>query len=110
MTDTVKIESVPASTLGYEDLDKLAHRYGVSASALGRMHVLFLDDTPNEDTADEGVRRSKERVITTAVLLTKPVSLQVASVGSAIKSPDDTYDVSRGEAITFARAVRALGK
>lgn len=95
------IESQPISEIDQEVVAKLASRYGISPSRLAGKHVLFFADVP------AGVNIASAHVISAAVIVDKPVKLEVVGLGTALKSRADEYDPQRGYRIALARAIQA---
>lgn len=101
----MRVSSIPVADIEpREVVTKLARRHGVSERTLLRKHVLFIADVPNP--SDQAESDYEARVVRTAIVVDKPTTLDVFGVGSAIKSPSDVDDASRGDTIALSRALR----
>ena len=81
----------------------LIERHGIPESQLKNMHVLLTEETPN--SPDLGM----SRLITTAILVDRPIKVGVYGIGTAIKGPSDPEDQLIGQAIAIARACQHAG-
>ena len=77
----------------------LIERHGVPESELRNMHVLLTEEWPSSTASPVTAR-----MITTAILVDRPIKVGVYGVGTAIKGPDDAPDKSVGRSIAIARA------
>lgn len=102
---STKLASTPIKDMDPEVIARLAERYSVSVATLRRKHVVFVADQPNVTHSSAEKTEYDPRVVRTAIITDKPVTLEVWSVGSAIKSPFDPDDASRGDTIALARAI-----
>ena len=81
------------------DLAKiLTERCGIPEPQLKEMHVLLVDDNTNNSPSDTS------RLITTAILVDRPIKVGVYAMGTAIKCPSDEGDRLIGRALAITRA------
>ena len=101
MTKQYKSKSVPLAEFIAEHpelADSVIERSGVKPRDVGRLHVSFL-------YGGDGATEYSRSVIT-VLLTTSPAELNIAGVGTSIKSPMDSDVPVIGVNIALARAVR----
>lgn len=93
--------STPLATLAKQpEIAVLLERHHIRKRDIDELHVLFIQDTPN----DHG------RAVEQAVFLRKPVELEVRTIGSGIKSLDDEPCDEIGLRIAMGRGLRRIGR
>ncbi len=88
----------------------LIERYGVEPTRIGDLHVLVVENAPALDSGRDAEAGRSERVVTTAVIVDRPIKVRVYAVGVSVKSPYDIHDRSIGRAIAISRAVRRAAR
>ena len=84
----------------------LIGRYGIERTSLAEYHVLLVEDVPSIESGRVGAGIRSARIITTAVIVDRPIKVGVHGVGVSVKGPDDIHDRTIGRSIAISRAIR----
>lgn len=103
----MRIKSVPLRQYMREHPEigrSVIERHHLTEQGIASLHVTILSDVPTSrnDASEES------RLLTMALLTTEPLTIDLASLGSTIKSPLDAPQSVIGSSIALARAVRKL--
>ncbi len=88
----------------------LIDRYGVDPTKIDGLHVLLVEDIPSVESGYVGAGVRSARIITTAIIVDRPIKAGVYAVGVSVKGPDDIHDRAIGQSIAISRAARRAAR
>lgn len=88
----------------------LIDRYGIDPTRITGLHVLLVEDIPSLESGRVGAGAQSARIITTAIVVDRPIKVGVYAVGVSVKSPYDIHDSAIGRSIAISRAIRRAAR